>query len=139
MSNVEALHKQITVLRGILLESEEAMQSLGRIQLTVEKDRYWFVKTVDKINKAIKQQKKLAQEYSNDKVKELGETQPDGRVGIDPKNEESMKAYQEAMSDYMDEPVTVEAKKITLTQLKDCMVTLTVNDQCCLMWLLDES
>ena len=129
----------ITVSRGKLLESQTALQNLGKVYLPVEKERYWFVKTLDKIKSAVKHQNKLTQEYSNNKVKELGEAQPDGRVGIDPKNEEAMKQYQEAMEAFMEVPVTIEVKQITLTQLKDCSVSLTADDQVALMWLLDES
>jgi hypothetical protein len=49
-----------------------------------------------------------------------------------------MKQYQEAMEAFMEMPVTIEVKQITLTQLKDCSVSLTVDDLVALMWLMSE-
>ena len=129
----------ITVTRGTLLESQSALNNLGKVYMIVEKDRYWFVKAMDKIKQAVKQQNKITQKYSNEKVHELGAAQPSGQFGIDPKNEEAMKQYQEAMEAFMEIPVTIETKQITLTSLKEVNASLTVDDQVALMWLFDES
>ncbi len=125
----------IKLLRGELLESKQAIDSLGKVYVPMEKERYWFVRTLDKLKKALKTQNTLTQKYSNEKVHEFGK-QTDGRIGIDPKDEEAMKQYQEAMNDFMEESVEVEVQPLTLKKLAELQVSLTANDQVALLWLI---
>ena len=135
---VSISNKQITVARGKLLESQAALQNLGKVYLPVEKERHWFVKTLDKIKSAFKQQNNIASKHSDALVKKLGKEQPNGVVGITPQDTEAMSQYKEEMEAFMEVPVTIEVKQITLTQLKDCSVSLTADDQVALMWLMSE-
>ena len=128
----------LEVIREELVNSRAALESLGKTYLPVGKEKYWFVKTCNKISKAIKRESKLVNVESNRLVKELGTMQPNNQVGIDRNNMEVMEQYSNAMQEFHDQKVIVDVEPLTLTQLKDLQVTLQVADQMALSWLLKE-
>lgn len=128
----------ITVQRGELLEAKTAIENLGKVFIPVGKEKYWFIKSLSKIQKALKKANQDAQNQSNKLVNDLGTKKADGRVGIDSTDEDNMKTYTQGMEDFMELPVNIECKQLTLTELASAQVTLTANDQIALMWLISE-
>lgn len=128
----------ISVSREDLLNSKTALEAVGKTYMPVDKELYWFVKSMKKIANAMKREGKLANVESNQLVKEMGTMQPNQQLGIDRNNMEVMEKYSNAMQDFQDKEVVVDVERITLTQLKELQVTLQVADQMALSWLLQE-
>lgn len=129
----------ITITRGVLMESKTAVDALGKVYVPVGKDRYWFIKSLSKIQMALKREGKNFNKESNRVVTEIGTDQPNGRKGIQKDDLVSMDKYNEAMEKFMEQPVQVDIKQITLTQLEEAQVTLQANDQVALLWLFEEA
>jgi len=131
----------IIVQRGELIESKAALDALGKVYMPMGKEKYWLVKSLSKVQKVLRQQNVLSQKESNRLVEELG-TVPEGSTtgakGIAP-NSPVMKQYTDAMEEFMVETVELDVKKIALADLSANQVSLTVNDQIALMWLIDEA
>lgn len=133
----------ITVTRGTLLDSKAAIEALGKVYMPVGKEQYWFVKTLSKLQQALKREGKVAGKESNELVKKLGTVQEagpnKGKPAIMQTDVDTMEQYTEAMDAFMGVSVQVDVKQITLSQLQAAQVTLQANDQVALMWLfLDE-
>jgi hypothetical protein len=128
----------LQVSRGELLEAKGAIDALGKVYLPVSKEKYWFVKTLDKILRALKYEGKGSQRESNRLVQEFGTEQPGGGKGIKQTDFETMGKYQEAMDAYMEVPVEINIKALTLEKLAEAQVTLQATDQVALMWLIQE-
>ena len=132
----------IKLTHRALLESKGALDALGKVYLPVGKERYWFVKTLGKIQNALKHTMKAHNEESNRAIAAYGSVQTEGQMkgvlGIDNKDIEKMKLYQAEMDKFLDSNVSIDIKPITLAQLQDAQVTLQANDQVALMWLFTE-
>ena len=128
----------ITITRGVLMESKAAIDSLGKVYVPVGKEKYWFIKTLSKLQMALKREGKNFTKESNRLIEVLGTEQPNKRKGIQKENVDAMDKYNEGMEKYSEMPVTVDVKQFTLTQLQEAQVTLQANDQVALMWLLAE-
>jgi hypothetical protein len=128
----------ITVARGVLLESKAALEALGKVYVPIGKENYWFVKTLSKLQQAMKANSKISGKESNRLVEEFGTAQPNGRKGILQTDVEAMESYSEGMDAHMAIPVQIDIKQLTLTQLKEAQVSLVANDQVALMWLFSE-
>jgi len=136
---------EIKVTRGELLQSQAALGNLGRVSLPVQKDGYWLVKTLAKINAAVKRELKAAQKESNRLLEELGEDVLDkdgnrtGQRGIAQTNVESMNLYSDAMEQFNSEFVALpEVSKVKLSVLEEGSVSMTLADQASLLWLFQE-
>jgi hypothetical protein len=132
----------ITVERGVLMNSKTALDALGKVYIPVGKERYWYIKTLDKVKKALKREEKLSGAQSNTLINELGKMQADGpykgRKAVMPDDVEAHDAYQKAMEEFMSVEVSVDVNPLTLQQLQDAQVTLQANDHVALLWLIHE-
>jgi hypothetical protein len=128
----------ITVIRGELMDSKAAIENLGKVYIPADKAKYWFIKTLSKVQKVLRQNGVLSQKESNRLVEELGTEQPNKTKGIAPTDSATMKQYTEAMEAFMEQPVEIDVRKISLADLAANQVSLTANDQIALMWLIDE-
>jgi soluble cytochrome b562 len=123
----------------LLQEISGCLDAMG-VTMTISRTtgaKYWFIKSLSKLQKALKQQNVLSQKHSNELVEEIGVMQPNNVKGI-PKDSPEMKQYTEAMEAFMEETVEIDIKKLSLGDLAANQVSLTVNDQIALEWLIDE-
>jgi hypothetical protein len=132
----------IQTTRGVLLDSNAAIVALGKVYVPIGKDNYWFIKTLDKVQRALKREGKISNKESNRLIGEFGKLQEAGpqagRKAIQQTDVEAMEKYSDAMEVNNAVPVSIDVKQITLTQLKEAQVSLQANDQVSLMWLFSE-
>ena len=128
----------ILVKRSELLDSESAVRTLGKTYLPVEKERYWFIKTLSKLNKAIDREKRVTQNAHNEMLNMLGKIQENGKKGLLP-DDPDMQKYVDGMEVCGNEEVEVDVQKISIDTLQKASVTMIAEEQVKIMWLLDES
>lgn len=129
----------ITLRRGDLLDSMQAIEALGKTYVPMGKDNYWFAKSMGKIKTKFKQEQRHAQSKANELIKQYGKQQDNGRFGIDPNDVENMQKYQDDMEKVLDESITISIHRIAVSKLEEAKVALTLNDQVALDWLLEEA
>lgn len=127
----------ISVTRSELVSSEKAIATLGKTYMPVEKDRYWFIKTLSKLQKAITQQNQLINNKRNEMIKKLGKMQDNGKIGLMP-DDPAMEEFTDTMEEFVLEVVDVDVSQITLSTLQKASVTMIAEEQVSLLWLIRE-
>ena len=126
----------ISVTRSDLVSSESAIRTLGKTFMPVEKERYWFIKTLSKLQKAITQQNQLINSKRNALIKELGKLQENGKIGLMPDDPE-MEIFTSTMEEFVLEEVELDVNQITLSTLEKAQVTMVAEEQVNILWLID--
>ena len=127
----------IDVKRSEFIESESALTILGKTYTPVGKEEYWFTRVYTKLKKALISQKTQSQKFSNEMIQQYGKVQPNGKIGLQPDDPE-MQNYVEAMEGFGDEIISIDVKKLSLEQLKKASVSMTIDEQSKLEYLIDE-
>lgn len=134
----------VSVSRGDLLSSQQALANLGSLSLPVERDRYWMARTLSAVQKEFKRTHSETQKESNRLIEMYGKELPDaegkptGRRGIEQTDVNALQMYAEDMDAFREEIVViVGARKLPIDELQSLGVRLPLADQAVLHWLLD--